>query len=155
MGTAISGRAPAALLVTPESSPPSSPLLGSSCAPPPNTVVTPSPSESVSELVSFERGVNVKDCDPMVPADLTSVLKLAFSLPNQSTTLWLFWSEGDVELWNESIDNGVATYGLCNYGDSSMNDGGAEYHQTYLFEERLDYSILLFDLSKEVFPFAR
>ena len=98
----------------------------------------------------------MNDCDPMVPpADLTSELKLDVSLPNQSATFWLFWSEVDVELRYEAIDNGVATYGLCNYGGISAMDEEATHCGAYLFEERLDYCILLFDLGQEVFPFAR
>lgn len=151
----MSGRASAALLVVPESLSPSPSLSGLSCAPSPDTVATPSPSEPESELVSLGREVNVNDCDARVPpADLTSELKLAISLSNQSTTLWLFWSEGDVELRYAAIDNGVATYGLCNYGYLSSKDGETEYRRTHLFEERLDYCILLFDLSQEVFPFT-
>jgi len=60
-----------------------------------------------------------------------------------------------VELRYDAIDNGVATYGSCNYGDSSVKDGEINHRGAYLFEERLDYCILLFDLGQEVFPFAR
>ena len=60
-----------------------------------------------------------------------------------------------MELRYEAIDNGVARYGLCNYRDLSARDMEAEHRGAYLFEERLDNCILLFDLGQEVFPFAR
>ena len=60
-----------------------------------------------------------------------------------------------MELRYEAIDNGVATYGLCNYGDLLVRDKEVVHREAYLFEERLDYCILLFDLSQEVLPFAR
>jgi len=60
-----------------------------------------------------------------------------------------------VELRYAAMDNGVATYGLCNYGGSSSKDGEVRCHRIYLFEERLDYCILLLDLGQEVLSFTR
>jgi len=60
-----------------------------------------------------------------------------------------------VELRYAAMDSGVATYGLCNCRGSSSRDGEVNCHRTYLFEERLDYCILLLDLGQEVFSFTR